>query len=152
MNTKQVKCKVPTNLSHKPIIAVEDYDIIESYFYNKSDARCLSVGHAQYDDPHPEEISAKVFRHTGERWSPQSEELPLHRCVDLTNLIVQSIMISEEILYCDDKVTIKPQYIKKEELHYIKNIYNCELRKKLKELNYLLNILLAHDGKDNNSK
>ena len=61
-------------------------------------------------------------------------------------------MISEEILYCDDKVTIKPQYIKKEELHYIKNIYNCELRKKLKELNYLLNILLAHDGKDNNSK
>ena len=36
MNTKQVKCKVPTNLSHKPIIALEDYDIIESYFYNKN--------------------------------------------------------------------------------------------------------------------
>lgn len=71
---------------------------------------------------------------------------------DLTNLIVQSIMVSEEILYCDDMVTIKPQYIKKEELHYIKNIYKRELRKKLKELHNLLDFLLTHDGRENNCK
>lgn len=42
----------PKNLSHKPIISVR----------------------AQYDE---NEISLKVWRHTGKRWSRQSEELPL---------------------------------------------------------------------------
>jgi hypothetical protein len=33
------------------------------------------------------ELSAKVWRNTGEKWSRQSEELPLHRVIDLATLI-----------------------------------------------------------------
>lgn len=36
------------------------------------------------------EISAKIWRHTGEKWSRQSEEMPLHRALDLAILICQS--------------------------------------------------------------
>ena len=35
------------------------------------------------------DISAKVWRYTGEKWSRQSEELPLHRVIDLAILIVR---------------------------------------------------------------
>ena len=37
-------------------------------------------------------ISAKVWRHTGEKWSRQSEELPLHRVLDLAILVCRSIL------------------------------------------------------------
>jgi hypothetical protein len=36
------------------------------------------------------EISAKVWRHTGGKWSRQSEELPLHRALDLALLICKA--------------------------------------------------------------
>lgn len=144
MNLESKKNKVPTMLSHKPIVAIEDYYKIDGQFSNETDARCLSVGHAQYDDSHPKEISAKVFRHTGKQWSPQSEELPLHRCVDLTNLIVQSIMLSEDVDYSKEITERTPQYVKKEDLHFIRDFYrneNTQLRSKLRELKNLIDIL-----------
>lgn len=36
------------------------------------------------------DISAKVWRYTGEKWSRQSEELPLHRVLDLAVLICRT--------------------------------------------------------------
>ena len=36
------------------------------------------------------DISAKVWRYTGEKWSRQSEELPLHRVLDLAILVCRS--------------------------------------------------------------
>jgi hypothetical protein len=36
------------------------------------------------------DISAKVWRHTGEKWSRQSEELPLHRVLDLAILVCRA--------------------------------------------------------------
>jgi len=36
------------------------------------------------------DISAKIWRYTGEKWSRQSEEMPLHRVLDLAILIVKS--------------------------------------------------------------
>lgn len=39
-------------------------------------------------------ISAKVWRYTGERWSRQSEELPLHRVLDLAILVTRGFPIS----------------------------------------------------------
>lgn len=36
------------------------------------------------------DISAKVWRYTGEKWSRQSEELPLHRVLDLAILICRA--------------------------------------------------------------
>ncbi|MDU7710081.1 MAG: DUF6530 family protein, partial [Clostridium sp.] len=41
----------------------------------------------QWNGPGWTELSAKVWRNTGEKWSRQSEELPLHRVIDLATLI-----------------------------------------------------------------
>ncbi|NMB38735.1 MAG: hypothetical protein GX994_04070, partial [Firmicutes bacterium] len=57
--------------------------------YN-SDAKGLSLGLAQWNDRGKVDISAKVWRHTGEKWSRQSEELPLHRVLDLAILICRA--------------------------------------------------------------
>ncbi len=48
----------------------------------------MSIGEAQYDE---DEISVKVFRHIGQKWSRQSEEMPLHRVLDLTILIIAAM-------------------------------------------------------------
>ncbi|MBJ3523953.1 hypothetical protein JGC27_25195, partial [Salmonella enterica subsp. enterica serovar Rissen] len=40
-----------------------------------------------WNTPGYTELSAKVWRNTGEKWSRQSEELPLHRAIDLATLI-----------------------------------------------------------------
>lgn len=79
---------VPEHLQHKPIIGVNDYDKMDGKYAPNSDAKALSIGHAQYDE---DEISAKVFRHTGKNWSRQSEELPIHRMLDLAILIIASM-------------------------------------------------------------
>ena len=54
-----------------------------------SDAKGLSLGLAQWNDRGRVDISAKVWRYTGEKWSRQSEELPLHRALDLAILILR---------------------------------------------------------------
>ena len=82
--------KIPTELKHKPVIVSEEYDKIDGNKANNSDAKGLSLGLAQWNDRGNLEISAKVWRHTGEKWSRQSEELPLHRVLDLAILICKS--------------------------------------------------------------
>lgn len=79
--------KIPMNLSHKPVIKVEKYEKFDGEHGNNSDAKGLSLGFAQYDD---KQISAKVWRHSGIKWSRQSEELPLNRVLDLTLLILKT--------------------------------------------------------------
>ncbi|MBJ5131877.1 hypothetical protein JGF78_23145 [Salmonella enterica subsp. enterica serovar Kentucky] len=78
---------ISTHLKHKPIIAVENYDRIDGPYADDTDAMGLSVGIAQWNTPGYTELSAKVWRNTGEKWSRQSEELPLHRVIDLATLI-----------------------------------------------------------------
>ena len=84
------------NLSHTPIVSV-DYEHFDVY----GDAKYLSIGWATWS-PHPpisdddNGYSAKIFRllHEGEetqRWSRQSEELPLWRVLDLAILVVSQI-------------------------------------------------------------
>ncbi|MFZ5817718.1 MAG: DUF6530 family protein [Bacillota bacterium] len=74
---------MPVNLAHKPVFAVEGYDAIDGPYAGNTDAQHLSIGLAQWNTA---EISLKVWRHTGEKWSRQSEELPPHRVVDLALL------------------------------------------------------------------
>jgi hypothetical protein len=45
------------------------------------------------------DISAKVWRYTGEKWSRQSEELPMHRVIDLALLICRAKMHFKEDAY-----------------------------------------------------
>lgn len=82
INLKIMKC--PTHLSHQPILAVDDYDKIDGPYAHNTDAMALSLGLSQFDG---NTISAKVFRNVSGRWSRQSEELPLHRVLDLAILI-----------------------------------------------------------------
>ena len=77
--------RVPEHLSHKPIIAVDNYHKMDG-IYNETDAKGLSIGRAQWKS---DEFSAKVWRHKEDSgWSRQSEELPLHRVLDLAILIL----------------------------------------------------------------
>ena len=95
--------KIPTELKHKPVIVSEDYNLIDGRLFDKSDAKGLSLGLAQWNDRGNVDISAKIWRHTGEKWSRQSEELPLHRVLDLA------------ILICKTKLYFRDKYFKKEE-------------------------------------
>lgn len=76
---------VPTHLEHKPILAIRDYNEMDGKRDPaKTDAQHLSIGVSQWSQ---QEISLKVWRHSGTRWSRQSEELPLHRAIDLVSLL-----------------------------------------------------------------
>ena len=80
---------IPTTLKHKPVFVVENYSEVDGReAQNNSDAKGLSLGLAQWNDRGRIDVSAKVWRYTGEKWSRQSEELPLHRVLDLALLIV----------------------------------------------------------------
>ncbi|MCL6592342.1 MAG: DUF6530 family protein [Alicyclobacillus sp.] len=76
---------VPTHLDHKPILVIPDYNEMDGpYHPDTTDAQHLSLGVSQWSS---EELSLKVFRHSGNRWSRQSEELPPHRAIDLVSLL-----------------------------------------------------------------
>jgi hypothetical protein len=82
--------KIPTTLKHKPVVVCENYANIDGRNAYDSEAQGLSLGLAQWNDRGRVDISAKVWRYTGEKWSRQSEEMPLHRVLDLALLIVRA--------------------------------------------------------------
>lgn len=77
----------PHGLKHKPIFLLP-YANYDGSDPNETDCLFLSLGWAQYD---PRSASLKAFRHTGSKWSRQSEEVPLHRAVDLVILLARAI-------------------------------------------------------------
>ncbi|WP_249310268.1 DUF6530 family protein [Bacillus sp. FJAT-49736] len=85
---------VPRNLKHQPLMVVEQYEDMDGYRAGDSDAKGLSLGIAQWN---PKEISVKVWRYAdkGEKWSRQSEELPLHRNLDLTILLLVAFIVAK---------------------------------------------------------
>jgi hypothetical protein len=92
--------KIPTSLKHKPVIVSENYEQVDGrYAAGTSDAKGLSLGLAQWNDRGKVDISAKVWRYTGEKWSRQSEELPLHRVLDLAILVTRSMLYFREEAY-----------------------------------------------------
>ena len=88
--------KIPTNLKHKPVIVAEDYEHIDGRRTYETDAQGLSLGLAQWNDRGKVDISAKVWRYTGEKWSRQSEEMPLHRVLDLAILVCRAQLYFRE--------------------------------------------------------
>lgn len=91
--------KIPTNLKHKPVIVSENYENVDGRYAYDSDAKGLSLGLAQWNDRGKVDISAKVWRHTGGKWSRQSEELPLHRVLDLAILVCRTKQYFQEEAY-----------------------------------------------------
>ncbi len=128
--------EAPKHLFHKPIIAVNDYDKIDSQYANKSDAKALSIGYAQYDNS---EISLKVWRYT-EKWSRQSEELPLNRNLDLSILFLSALLTDPKSNY--SRSALREVIYDKEGVEYIKEYFNNNkqyLLPRLKDLQKLLN-------------
>lgn len=82
--------KIPTTLKHKPVIVSENYENVDGRSAYDTDAKGLSLGLAQWNDRGKVDVSAKVWRYTGEKWSRQSEELPLHRVLDLAILVCRA--------------------------------------------------------------
>jgi hypothetical protein len=102
--------KIPTSLKHKPVIVSENYENVDGRYAYNSDAKGLSLGLAQWNDRGKVDISAKVWRYTGEKWSRQSEELPLHRVLDLAILVCRAKQHFQEDSYRHKKLynTEKP--------------------------------------------
>ncbi|MDF2700046.1 MAG: hypothetical protein K0Q49_1602 [Haloplasmataceae bacterium] len=88
--------KIPTSLKHKPVIVSENYENVDGRYAYNTDAKGLSLGLAQWNDRGKVDISAKVWRYTGEKWSRQSEELPLHRVLDLAILVCRTQLYFRE--------------------------------------------------------
>lgn len=91
--------KVPTYLKHEPVFGIEGYNRMDGIYVGSSDAPCLSIGIAQWNQRGSQDISAKIWRNNGSEsndyeggnWSRMSEELPLHRNLDLTIFICEVI-------------------------------------------------------------
>ena len=88
--------KIPVTLKHKPVIVSENYENIDGRKAYHTDAKGQSLGLAQWNDRGKVDISAKVWRYTGEKWSRQSEELPMHRVLDLSILICRTMQYFQE--------------------------------------------------------
>jgi hypothetical protein len=99
--------ELPIRLKHKPV-ALLPYEAHDGPYVGDTDCRYLSVGWAQYD---PRTLSAKALRYTNGRWSRQSEELPLHRAIDLTALIVHTLQAS----LAGGRVDIAPQTLEQQD-------------------------------------
>ena len=142
--------KVPEGLQHHPIVGVDNYSVYDGLYKNYTDAKALSVGIAQWnyeDEDGIKEISAKVFRRNDKRWSRQSEELPLHRCFDLSILIVQALQQSTQNKFIETgDYSFKPRIVNDKELILIKRFYDKykdDLTKKMETLKDLLEAFLS---------
>lgn len=82
----------PTHLKHKPVLEVADYHQIDGpYKPEETDAKALSLGLAQWNEAGETALSVKSWREVDGRWSRLSEELPIHRALDLATLAVSAI-------------------------------------------------------------
>ena len=138
--------KIPTKLKHKPVIVSENYENVDGRYAYDTDAKGLSLGLAQWNDRGNVEISAKVWRHTGEKWSRQSEELPLHRVLDLSILICRTMGHFKEAyrydnLYNQDKPIIDRVGLQGDAM----NVEVCTDNEKINEDIKLFNQILSDD-------
>ena len=127
----------PKNLHHKPIMSVNDYDKIDAFNTNNTDVVALSIGRAQYDI---QQISLKVWRHSDEKWSRQSEELPIHRNLDLSILFIAALLTDIDANY--PRCNLREIIDNPSEVQVIKDFYEVNkvyLKPRLNELKRLLN-------------
>lgn len=133
--------KTPTHLKHKPIIKVDDYHKFE--LNPDTDAKALSIGFAQwsYDEPELKNkyISAKVFRYIDGRWSPQSEELPPHRVIDLCILTLASFIMEDE---SNAPTKLGETISNKENLVYIKKYFKENEKKLIPKIEELQRVVI----------
>lgn len=86
---------IPLGRTHWPVILADYKEDDKKAGYG--DAHYIDIGQATWDK---EDFSAKIWRwaSTGQRWSRQSEELPLTRVLDLAILAAAVITKKESVL------------------------------------------------------
>lgn len=58
--------KVPTHLKHEPVFGIEEYNKMDGIYAGRgSDAPCLCIGLAQWNQSGSQDISATVWRNSG---------------------------------------------------------------------------------------
>ena len=139
--------KIPTSLKHKPVIVCENYENVDGKYAYHSDAKGISLGLAQWNDRGRLDISAKVWRHTGGKWSRQSEELPPHRVLDLAILVLRAQLYFQEAyryekLYDPEKTVIDRVGLQGDAM----TIEICADNEMLDEDIRLFNQVLGQDG------
>ena len=145
--------KIPDYLLHKPIIKAESYEVIDGRYKNESDARGLSLGISQWNE---DTLSAKVWRKSNKRWSRQSEELPLHRVLDLALLILKTKLllkenINEELVLSQGDEKIKIEVVEGMEINKLREIFETTdsdfLDERIKEILRTCSLLLNGEKK-----
>ena len=139
--------KIPTTLKHKPVIVCENYENVDGKYAYNSDAKGISLGLAQWNDRGKLDISAKVWRHTGGKWSRQSEELPLHRVIDLAIMVCQAKLHFQEAYRYDKLYDPENPVIQRVGLQGdAMTIGVCDNNEKIDEDIKLFNQALSDDG------
>lgn len=136
---------VPQNLKHKPIIVVNNYNKIDALHANDTDVRALSIGQAQYGK---DEFSLKIRRHTGEKWSRQSEEMPIHRNIDLSILWLGALLTDVSSNY--SMTSLREEIVEKNRVEELQDYYEKNkkfLRPRLEELKNILNTFFEREIK-----
>ena len=106
-------CRAPEGRRHWPVLTVDYHSIDEDAGYG--DAHFMDIGQATWDK---EDYSAKLWRwaEKGKCWSPQGEELPLSRVLDLAILVVAAVNEEKsmlgEYLQNEDREESLNQYIR----------------------------------------
>ena len=78
--------KLPTHLSHIPVICMENRDETDEYEEKSTDPCFVSLGRASWsgDEFVP---GIKVMRNCNGKWSGQSEETTINRALDMAYLV-----------------------------------------------------------------
>jgi Family of unknown function (DUF6530) len=141
--------ELPLNLDHKPVYAMP-YQHFDGIYITHGDARYLSVGLAQWRN---NDLSLKIMRHTGEKWSRQAEELPLHRVLDAAIFLSKVLLDNEtdrieierrSFENQDAAIQIIKESLNKEENEIFDNYLNNNmvlLKRRLNSLYYALDSL-----------
>ncbi|WP_426445318.1 DUF6530 family protein [Paenibacillus sp. S-38] len=87
---------IPRALQQKPVIVSDNYEQVDGRYARNTDAKGISLGLTDRNERGKAELSAAVWRDTGELDSPHSEVLPLHRVLDLAVLICRSSLHFQE--------------------------------------------------------
>lgn len=101
----ELEVKVSEKRKHKPVLVTKSYPTVDGMYANNTDVVDLDIGLAQWDN---DEVSAKIWRAICKKisekpemkrrvFSRQSEDIPLHRILDLTLLLLEALENSEKI-------------------------------------------------------
>ena len=129
--------EIPTWLAHKPVFACR-YGV--GFGDDSEDAQYLSVGRAQYDQ---ENASVKVLRHTGTRWSRQSEEVPIHRLGYMMQLFLSAIRLVQSER-APAQTSLHEEIVIPEELDFLRaeiHAHREEIVHSLNEIRALLSVI-----------